>query len=75
MGGPHATLPSPGSGYSAAPFSCASARDDISLEATDAQIVRGTRVKVGNGCRIDTVEYSESLEVSPRATVQNRIKT
>ncbi len=49
--------------------------DDISLEATDAQIVRGTRVKVGNGCRIDTVEYSESLEVSPRATVQNRIKT
>jgi len=49
--------------------------DDIFLEATDAQIVRGSRVKVGNGCRIDTVEYSESLEVSPRATVQNRIKT
>ena len=49
--------------------------DDISLEATYAQIVRGTRVNVGNGCRIDTVEYSESLEVSPKATVQNQVKT
>ena len=49
--------------------------DDISLEATNAHIVRGIRVKLGNGCQIDTVEYAESLEVSPKATVQNRIKT
>ena len=49
--------------------------DDISLEATYAQIIRGRRVKVGDGCRIDTVEYGESLEVSPKATVQNQVKT
>ena len=49
--------------------------DDISLEATNAQIIRGTRVIVGSRCRIDTVEYSESLEVSPKATVQSQVKT
>ncbi len=49
--------------------------DDISLEATNAQIIRGTRVKVGSGCRIEAVEYSESLEVSPKATVQSQVKT
>ena len=49
--------------------------DDISLEATYAQIIRGKRVIVGDRCRIDTVEYSESLEVSPKATVQNQVKT
>ncbi len=49
--------------------------DDVSLEATNAQIIRGKRVKVGDRCRIDTVEYSESLEVSPKATVQRQVKT
>ena len=49
--------------------------DDISLEATIAQIIRGARVKVGRGCRIEAVEYSESLEVSPKATVQSQVKT
>ena len=49
--------------------------DDISLEATNAQIIRGERVIVGDRCRIGTVEYSESLEVSPKATVQDQVKT
>ena len=49
--------------------------DDISLEATNAQIIRGKGVIVGDRCRIDTVEYSESLEVSPKATVQSQVKT
>lgn len=34
--------------------------DDISLEATVAKSVRGTNVTVGDGCRIDLVEYTES---------------
>ncbi len=49
--------------------------DDISLEATNARIIRGERVKLGSGCRIETVEYGESLEVSPKATVQSQMKT
>ena len=49
--------------------------DDISLEATSAQIIRGRRVKVGDRCRIDTVEYGESLEVSSKAAIQNQKKT
>ena len=49
--------------------------DEIFLEATSAQIIRGRRVKLGDSCRIDTVEYSESLEVSPKATVKNQVKT
>ena len=49
--------------------------DEISLKATSAQIIRGRRVKLSDRCRIDTVEYSESLEVSPKATVKNQVKT
>ena len=49
--------------------------DDISLEATSAQIIRGRRVKVGDRCRIDTVEYGESLEISSKAAIQNQKKT
>ena len=48
--------------------------DDVYLEATDAQIVRGKTVVVGHGCRIGTVEYAESLEVSPKAAVENQVK-
>ena len=49
--------------------------DEIHLEATDAQIVRGKTVVVGHGCRIGTVEYAESLEVDPKASVENQVKT
>ena len=49
--------------------------DDISLEATNARIIRGARVKVGKGCRIEAVEYSESLELSHKATVISQVKT
>ncbi|MFQ5794394.1 MAG: polymer-forming cytoskeletal protein [Candidatus Bipolaricaulia bacterium] len=48
--------------------------DEIHLEATRAQIVRGNRVTVGEGCEIETVEYSESLKVDTAATVRNRAK-
>ena len=49
--------------------------DDIFLEATSAKVVRGKRVRIGDGCKIDTVEYTESLEVSPDATVSNQART
>ena len=49
--------------------------DEIYLEATEADTVRGKRVELGPGCRIGTVEYEETLEVSPEATVKDRVKT
>ena len=43
--------------------------DDICLEATEARAVRGRRVQIGRGCRIQKVEYAESLEIDPHARV------
>jgi cytoskeletal protein CcmA (bactofilin family) len=43
--------------------------DDVHLEATTAKIVRGQRVKIGRGCRIERVEYGESLQIDPDARV------
>ncbi len=44
--------------------------DDIYLEATRATAVRGRRVVIGPGCVIREVEYSESLQIDPKAQVQ-----
>jgi hypothetical protein len=46
--------------------------DEILLEDTTADIVRGKRVEIGPGCNIESVEYSESLRVVDGATVRNR---
>ena len=46
--------------------------DDILLEDTIADIVRGKRVEIGPGCKIDAVEYSESLRVADGAIVKNQ---
>ncbi len=35
--------------------------DDVTLEYTTAKVVRGARVSIGEGCKIGTVEYGESL--------------
>lgn len=48
--------------------------DDIALEGTAVPRVVGRVVAIGEGCKIDTVEYSESLEVSPDAEVIHRVK-
>ncbi|MCX7750711.1 MAG: hypothetical protein N2320_04070 [Candidatus Bipolaricaulota bacterium] len=48
--------------------------DEVELEATEARLVRGGKVKVGLGCRIGRVEYSESLEVAPGAKVEEEVK-
>jgi cytoskeletal protein CcmA (bactofilin family) len=49
--------------------------DDVLLEGTTARVVRGRRVRIGSGCQIGTVEYSESLRVDPSADVGEHIYT
>lgn len=46
--------------------------DEVYLEDTIAETVRGKAVEIGPGCRIETVEYSESLKVADDATVRNK---
>jgi len=48
--------------------------DELDLEWTVAEVVRGRVVKLGPGCKIGRVEYSESLEVSPQAEVREEVK-
>jgi cytoskeletal protein CcmA (bactofilin family) len=47
--------------------------DTVELENTTAQVVRGARVVIGEGCSIERVEYSESLDALP-GTVKEAIK-
>jgi len=48
--------------------------DEIHLEDTAADVVRGKRVEIGPGCRIGTVEYTERLDVHPSAEVKDQKK-
>jgi cytoskeletal protein CcmA (bactofilin family) len=48
--------------------------DEIELEATEAKLVRGGRIKIGPGCHIERVEYTETLEVAPDAVVKEEVK-
>ncbi len=48
--------------------------DDIYLEATHADVVRGVDVRIGPGCRIGRVEYSGTLEIHEDATVKEQVK-
>jgi len=43
--------------------------DDIHLEDTFATVVRGGRVHIGRGCRIETVEYRDDYTRDPDSTV------
>lgn len=43
--------------------------DVIALEGVTAPLVTGRIVAIGAGCKIDTVQYSENIEISPDATV------
>lgn len=43
--------------------------DDIELEYTEAEVVRGDKIKIGPGCRIGTVEYRSSLHIHPLSEV------
>ncbi len=48
--------------------------DEISLELVKADVVRGANVTIGDGCEIEKVEYSESLEISENAHVDYQVK-
>lgn len=48
--------------------------DEIYLENTHAEVVRGVRVTLGRGCRIGRVEYAETLKVDDEAQVGEREK-
>ena len=43
--------------------------DDVTLELTSAKTVRGRNVSIGEGCRVDLVEYSGTYAIAPGATV------
>jgi cytoskeletal protein CcmA (bactofilin family) len=48
---------------------------NVSLEHTHAKIVRGNRVKIGPGCQIELVEYTDSLEIDPESSVVQQVKS
>jgi len=48
--------------------------DQVSLEWTRAKAVHGKQIVIGEGCEIERVEYSESLEVDDSAKVRERVK-
>jgi cytoskeletal protein CcmA (bactofilin family) len=48
--------------------------DDIYLENTKAQVVRGSRVIIGPGCDIELVEYKGHFEQSKGAAVKEKRK-
>ncbi|HED03386.1 MAG TPA: polymer-forming cytoskeletal protein [Candidatus Fraserbacteria bacterium] len=48
--------------------------DQIYLEATQAETVRGKRVIIGPDCQIEAVEYEELCEVDESATVAHQQK-
>ncbi len=43
--------------------------DSIALENTHCPLVIGRVVAIGEGCDIDVVQYSEDIEISPKAKV------
>lgn len=48
--------------------------DDIYLENTKADIVRGNKVKIGPGCQIGVVEYRNDFTYDPKATIKTTTK-
>ncbi|MET1248458.1 hypothetical protein ABWW58_06700 [Sporolactobacillus sp. STCC-11] len=48
--------------------------DRVSLEYTEAKVVRGIDVEIGEGCTIDRVEYSGSYKTSGKFTVGQAVR-
>ncbi len=46
----------------------------IALEYTTAKVVRGNTITIGPECDIELVEYTDSLQIDPRAQVRNQSK-
>ncbi|RED57253.1 hypothetical protein [Cohnella lupini] len=49
--------------------------DDIDLEYTEADIVRGNRIRIGKGCKIGLVEYRTELNAVSGAKIGKEVKT
>jgi len=49
--------------------------DDIDLEYTHADVVRGNRIVIGKGCSIGRVEYRTELNVHSHARIREEVKT
>lgn len=45
--------------------------DDIVLENCEAKFVRGKNIKIGENCKINTVEYSGNIEVDKKSKIEN----
>lgn len=43
---------------------------DISLEHTNVKLVRGSKIEIGPGCKIEQVEYRDELKVDPKSSVK-----
>nr|AGF92824.1 hypothetical protein FLSS-1_0012 [uncultured organism] len=48
--------------------------DEVSLKWTSAGTVRGKNVKIGEGCRIDRVEYYDSLKIGEDTEIGEKVK-
>jgi len=48
--------------------------EDVHLEGVVAEEVRGRRIRLGPGCVVGRVEYSETLSVDPGAEVREKIR-
>lgn len=48
--------------------------DDVTLEKTTAEMVRGGSVRIGPGCRIGRVEYKHHYEAHPGASVGSAVQ-
>lgn len=48
--------------------------DQITIENSKVNTVRGEKVVIGKGCIIDTVEYSESIHIDESAVVKNVVQ-
>jgi cytoskeletal protein CcmA (bactofilin family) len=53
---------------------CTIEGDEISLEATKADVVRGVDIKIGSGCEIGLVEYSGTFKQANGAVVKENKK-
>lgn len=47
---------------------------DISLEHTNVELVRGKKIEIGPGCRIEQIEYIDELKVDPTSRVNTVTK-
>lgn len=49
--------------------------DDIFLENTICDVVRGGKIVIGRGCQIKLIEYSQTLEVDKEAKVDRQVQS